>query len=47
MGSLAVKSMVAHLKGETVEKRIDTGAVVVDKKNINEPDISVLAKPKL
>lgn len=47
MGDLAVRSMVAHLKGETVEKRIDTGAMVVDKANMNEPDVQALIKPKL
>lgn len=46
MGELAVKSMVAHLKKEAVEKRIDTGAMVVDKANLNTPDAQALVKPK-
>lgn len=46
MGELAVKSMVAHLKKENVEKRIDTGAMVVDKANLNNPDVQALVKPK-
>lgn len=47
MGDLAVRSMVAHLKGEKVEKRIDTGAMVVDKSNLDKPDVQALVKPKL
>lgn len=47
MGDLAVRSMVAHLKKETVEKRIDTGAMVVDKENLAKPDVQALVKPKL
>jgi ribose transport system substrate-binding protein len=47
MGDLAVRSMVAHLKKETVKKRIDTGAMVVDKENLSQPDVEALVKPKL
>lgn len=47
MGDLAVRTMVSNLKGEKVEKRIDTGAVVVDKQNLSEPEIDALARPKL
>ena len=47
MGYLGVKTMVSHLKGETVEKRIDTGAEVVTKANMGEPNIAeLLAPPK-
>lgn len=42
MGELALTNMVKHLRGETVEKRVDTGAVVVDKDNLSEPDVSKL-----
>lgn len=47
MGDLAVRTMVAQLKGEKVEKRIDTGAMVVDKENLSRPEVQALAKPKL
>ncbi|MBA3726272.1 MAG: substrate-binding domain-containing protein [Armatimonadetes bacterium] len=48
MGYEAVKTMVAHIKGETVEKRIDTGAAVVDKANMEEPDMAkLIAPPKI
>lgn len=42
MGNEAVKAMVAHLKKETVEKRIDTGAAVATKANMNEAEIATL-----
>ncbi len=46
MGYLAVKNLVAHIKGEKVETRIDTGAKVVDKANMADPEILALIKPK-
>jgi ribose transport system substrate-binding protein len=42
---LVVKTMVAALKGETVLKRIDTGATVVDKQSMNNPDMAQLLHP--
>ncbi len=45
MGYLGVKTMAAHLKKETVEKRIDTGAEVVTKANMGEPTIAELLSP--
>lgn len=47
MGYLAVKTMVQHLKGEKVEKRIDTGSKLVTKANMNEPEMKRLLKPEL
>lgn len=47
MGYLAVKTMVQHLKGEKVEKRIDTGSKLVTKANMNEPETKRLLKPEL
>lgn len=44
MGYLAVETLVKHLKGETVEARIDTGATVVTKDNMEEPDVAALIK---
>lgn len=46
MGYLAVKTMVAHLKGETVEKRIPTGEKLATKENMDEPEMQALLKPK-
>lgn len=45
MGYEAVKAMVSHLKGEKVEARIDTGAVVIEKSNMESPEIKELLTP--
>lgn len=47
MGYLGVKTMMAKLKGETVEKRIDTGAQLITKANMNEPANKQLLSPDL
>lgn len=47
MGYLGVKTIVAHLKGEKVERRIDTGATLVTKENMAEPAIQELLSPDL
>jgi ribose transport system substrate-binding protein len=45
MGYLGVKTIVRHLRGEQVEKQIDTGSVVVTSENMNDPVIDKLLKP--
>lgn len=45
MGYLGVKTMVKHLQGEKVEKRIDTGSRVATPENMNEPDMKRLLEP--
>jgi ribose transport system substrate-binding protein len=45
MGYLSVKTMVAHLKGEKVEKRIDTGVHVATKENMDTAEIKPLVEP--
>ncbi|HMS54540.1 MAG TPA: substrate-binding domain-containing protein [Fimbriimonadaceae bacterium] len=45
MGYLGVKNMLAHLKKEPVEKRIDTGANLVTKDNMKDPEIAKLIAP--
>ena len=47
MGYMAVKTMVAHLKGQPVEKWIDTGVHVATKDNMNTPEIKALLEPDL
>ena len=47
MGYLGVKTMVAHLKNQPVEKRVDTGVALVTKDNINDPDIKDVLTPDL
>jgi len=47
MGYLGVKTMVAHLRGEAVEKVIDTGVVLATKENMDTPEIKALLSPDL
>jgi ribose transport system substrate-binding protein len=47
MGYLGVKTMVAKLKGEPVESRIDTGVTVVGRDNMDQPDVRELLHPDL
>ncbi len=47
MGYLAVKAVAAHLQKQQVEARIDTGATLVDKDNLQSPAIAELVKPNL
>ncbi len=47
MGYLGVKTMVAHLRGESVPKVIDTGVTMVTADNMNEPDVKALLEPDL
>ena len=47
MGYLGVKTLVDHINGKTVEKRIDTGATLVTKENMEQEDVAkLLAPPK-
>ncbi len=45
MGYLGVKNAVAALKGETVQKRVDTGVTVVTKANLTDPAVVKLLNP--
>jgi len=45
MGYLGVKTIVAHLQGEKVDKQIDTGSVVATPENMNDPEIRKLLEP--
>ncbi len=47
MGYLGVKTIVSHLRGESVDKRIDTGAVLATSGNMDQPEIRELLEPKL
>ncbi|MCE9596159.1 MAG: substrate-binding domain-containing protein [Planctomycetes bacterium] len=42
MGYLATKTLVAAIRGEKVEPRIDTGVVVATRQNLNDPAIAPL-----
>lgn len=45
MGYLGVKTLIAHMRGETVEKQIDTGSVEATAENMDSPDVSALLNP--
>ncbi|HYA49254.1 MAG TPA: substrate-binding domain-containing protein [Burkholderiales bacterium] len=45
MGYLGVKTMAAHLRGESVPKVIDTGVTLVTAENMDEPAIRSLLQP--
>ena len=47
MGYLGVKTMMDHLKGKPVEKRIDTGVVMVTPENMGTPEMSELTHPPI
>ena len=42
MGYLGVKTAAAYLRGEKVEKRIDTGVTIATPENMNDPEIKKL-----
>ena len=47
MGYLGVMTAAKHLRGEKVEKRIDTGVVLVTRENMEQPEIKELLYPPL
>jgi ribose transport system substrate-binding protein len=47
MGYLGVKTMVQHLRGEKVERRIDTGVGVATRANMDEPAMKERLSPDL
>lgn len=47
IGYLGVKTIVRHIRGEQVPRRIDTGSIFVTKENLSDPDIHELLNPNL
>jgi ribose transport system substrate-binding protein len=47
MGELGVKTIVDHIEGKAVEKRVDTGATMVTPENMDTPDAQRLLRPPL
>lgn len=47
MGYLAVQTLVLHLRQQKVESRIDTGASLIDKSNMDQPEMKALLSPPL
>lgn len=45
IGELGVKTMVDHLLGKPVEKRIDTGVMIITPENMNSPEAQKLLNP--
>jgi hypothetical protein len=39
--------MASHLRGASVEPRLDTGAQLVDRDNLDRPEIGELVSPDL
>jgi len=47
MGDLGVRTMIDHLQGKSVEKRIDTGVMLVTAENMDSSDVQQLLHPPL
>jgi ribose transport system substrate-binding protein len=47
MGELGVRALVEKLQGRAVDKRIDTGATLVTRDNMQQPEIKALLAPDL
>jgi ribose transport system substrate-binding protein len=47
MGYLAVKTLVSHIRGQQVQRRIDTGVRLVTAEMMDQPDVKELLQPDL
>jgi ribose transport system substrate-binding protein len=47
IGYLGVKTLAAHLEGERVERRIDTGVRLVTRETMDQPEMKALLQPDL
>jgi ribose transport system substrate-binding protein len=47
MGYLGVKTIVSHIHGQPLEKRIDTGVKLVPREHMDDPDLRELLRPDL
>lgn len=47
MGELGVKTLVAHLLGSPIEKRVDTGVTLITPANVDQADMQTLLHPPL
>jgi ribose transport system substrate-binding protein len=47
MGYLGVKTIVSHIHGTPVEKRIDTGVRLVTREHMNDAEAKELLRPDL
>jgi ribose transport system substrate-binding protein len=46
MGYLSVKTMVEHLRGGQVEKRVDTGVALATPENMEDAEMKALLRPE-
>ncbi len=47
IGYLGVKTIIDHIRGRQVSRRIDTGSILVTKENLDQPEIHSLLNPDL
>jgi ribose transport system substrate-binding protein len=47
MGYVGVKMLVAHIRGQRIEKFVDTGVAVVTRENMEQPEIKERLQPNL
>jgi ribose transport system substrate-binding protein len=47
MGYLSVKTLVAHIEGEQIERRIDTGVRLITPEELDNPEVRELLQPDL
>jgi ribose transport system substrate-binding protein len=47
MGYLGVKTMVAHLRHQPIEKKIDTGVTLVTPANLDQPAMKDILSPPI
>jgi ribose transport system substrate-binding protein len=47
MGYLGVMTMMAHIHGQPVERRVDTGVRLVTREHMNDSDAKELLHPDL
>jgi ribose transport system substrate-binding protein len=45
MGYLGVKTLVEHLQGKKVEKRVDTSVMLITTENMGQPAAEALLNP--
>jgi len=45
MGYLGVKTLVEHIQGKKVEKRVDTSVMLITTENMGQPDAQALLNP--
>ncbi len=47
MGYMSVTLLVRHLRGQPIDKRVDTGAMIATPENANQPDVHARLNPSL